>query len=301
MDTTSLNVFLTVAKEGNISKAAKELNFVQSNVTAKIKQLEADLDSQLFYRHSKGVTPSQAGKTLIEYAHRILHLLEETKKAVQDSPIPKGTLSIGSMETTAAVRLPPILAGYHKQFPEVNLSLTTGPSEYLVQAVLQYDLDGAFVAGPIDHPDLLQQTILEEELVLVTDDQKGEFNHINELMRKPILVFRQGCSYRSRLEAWLRLEGLLPVKVMEFGSLEAILGCVMSGFGISLLPRSVVKDLQSRNSLNCYSLPNDFGKVSTVFIHRKDLFLTSALKRFIDIVHLNATEKGQETEFLAKK
>lgn len=150
---------------------------------------------------------SGSSKTLLEYAVKISHLLDEAQKAVQDSPIPKGSLSIGSLETTSAVRLPAILAAYHKQYPEVELSLLTGSTEQLVEQVLRYELDGAFVSGPLEHPDLQQERVFEEELVLVAEAAETDFETAR---RKNVLVFRKGCSYRGKLEEWLLAEGHLP-------------------------------------------------------------------------------------------
>src|SRR3981081_710817 len=81
---------------------------------------------------------------------------------------PKGPRAIGSMETTAAVRLPSLLAEFHKRFPAVRLSLRTSTTADLVAAVLDGTLDGAFVAGPIDHAELSSTIAFREELVLVS-------------------------------------------------------------------------------------------------------------------------------------
>ncbi|RFU71237.1 LysR family transcriptional regulator [Peribacillus saganii] len=292
MDILALEVFRTVAEQRSITKAAKILNFVQSNVTAKIKQLELDFKTQLFYRHSRGVTLTSAGITLLSYTDKIFYLLDETRKAVQDTSIPKGSISIGSMETTAAVRLPVHLADYHRKFPLVDIKLKTGPTEQLIDSVLHYQLDGAFVSGPVQHSELIQETIFKEELVLVTDKYGENYESVLfEMKNKNILVFRTGCSYRGKLESWLREEGLFPIKVMEFGTLEAILGCVKSGFGISLLPRSVVSELESRGDLHIHSIPDKFANVETVLIRRRDLYINSALEAFLNTVrqteHLN--------------
>ncbi|AZV44022.1 LysR substrate-binding domain-containing protein [Peribacillus asahii] len=121
-----------------------------------------------FYRHNRGTTLTSKGKMLLTYSEQIFQLIEETTKVMKDDQTPKGPLIIGSMETTAAVRLPSLLTKYHHAYPDVDLILKTGPTEQNIQGVLQYDLDGAFVAGPIDHPELIQKTVIEEELVLIT-------------------------------------------------------------------------------------------------------------------------------------
>ena len=110
---------------GGITRAADELNTVQSNVTQRVKALEAEIGTALFERHSRGMTLTGAGRRLLPYAQRMAALSREALLAARDDGEPKGPLAIGSMETTAAVRLPSLLAEFHRRFPQVRLSLRT--------------------------------------------------------------------------------------------------------------------------------------------------------------------------------
>ena len=115
MDSTDLNFFSAVALAGGIGRAAHDLHTVQSNVTQRIRALENQLGVQLFHRSKKGVTLTSMGSRLLPYAKRISDLLAEAHCAVKDEAWPGGELRIGSMETTAALRLPPVfLASVHK-------------------------------------------------------------------------------------------------------------------------------------------------------------------------------------------
>src|SRR5262245_9155260 len=109
MESADLRIFEAVARAGGITKAATELNTVQSNVTARIRQLEREVATPLFSRHSRGVTLTPAGRDLLPYASRIGALLAEARRAI-DNAAPQGALQVGSLETTAGLRLPPILA-----------------------------------------------------------------------------------------------------------------------------------------------------------------------------------------------
>ena len=106
MELSDLLTFSTVARLGGITRAADELNTVQSNVTQRVKALEAEIGTALFERHSRGMTLTGAGRRLLPYAQRMTALSREAVLAARDDGEPKGPLSIGSMETTAAVRLP---------------------------------------------------------------------------------------------------------------------------------------------------------------------------------------------------
>jgi LysR family transcriptional regulator, cell division regulator len=135
MDLHSLKIFQTVARLGSITQAAKELKYAQSNITMKIQQLETDLPTTLFYRHNRGTALTAKGSMLLTHTEKIFDLIEETK-IVNDDETPRGPLIIGSMETTAAVRLPALFLKYHKDFPEVDLTLKTGSTEQNNQVVL---------------------------------------------------------------------------------------------------------------------------------------------------------------------
>ncbi|ALS21266.1 MULTISPECIES: LysR family transcriptional regulator [Paenibacillus] len=285
MDIDMLRAFQAAAAAGTVSKAALQLGYAQSNITTKIRQLENDLGTPLFYRHNRGITLTPAGKTLKGYADQVLRLMEEARRAVTDGTAPKGSLAIGSMETTAAVRLPELLASYHRSYPEVNLTLVTGPTEQLVQAVLDYELDGAFVAGPVEHPDLLQDSFIEEELMIVTDAAHPPLASAKELGSRTLLAFRAGCSYRARMEQWLHEEGVMPVKILEFGTLETILGCVAAGLGISLLPRSIVQRKAEEGSIRCHPIAHKHSRVWTVLIRRRDAYVSQAYKAFTEQIH----------------
>lgn len=222
------------------------------------------------------------GEMLLSYTEKIFRLIDETNKAMLDDKMPKGPLTIGSMETTAAVRLPRILSKYHHSYPDVDFTLKTGPTEQNIQAVLKYELDGALVAGPVEHPDLNQEIVIEEELVLITNTTHPELSYVKDIQNRTLLVFRTGCSYREKLEQWLHHEGITPNKIMEFGTLDAIIGCVSAGLGISLLPASAIKQ---HENIRIHTIQSLYSKVNTVFIYRKDEYITTALKKFRDMLH----------------
>src|SRR5689334_14215676 len=102
MDASDLKVFEAVARLGGMSRAAAELNTVQSNVTARIRALEEELGTALFERHSRGASLTRAGQRLLPYADRVARLLAEAQSAAKDEGTPRGLLTVGSLETTAA-------------------------------------------------------------------------------------------------------------------------------------------------------------------------------------------------------
>jgi DNA-binding transcriptional LysR family regulator len=281
MESADLRVFQMVAREGSITKAALRLGYVQSNVTARVQQLESELGTVLFIRHNRGMTLSSSGKTLLAYANKIVGLLDEATQALSSSSEPSGPLMIGSTQTAAAVRLPKLLAAYYGQHPNVLLSLTTGHSQSLMEKVLHYELDGAFIGCHCNHPELQSVPAFDEELVIVSAPWVAD---MEEAITRPILVFSEGCSYRDVMEQWLLSNGLTQSIIMEFGMLEAIIGGVSAGLGISLMPRSVIRMHETEGSVRTHAIPDSLRHMKTVFITRKDSFVSSALSAFIGIL-----------------
>ncbi len=240
MDAGDLRVFEAVARLGGMNRAAAELHTVQSNVTARIRDLEAELGMPLFERHSRGVALTPAGRRLLPYAARVRDTLAEARRAVSDDGTPGGPLVIGSLETTAALRLSPVLATYAGKHPAVDVTLRTGTTAELVDSVLARRLEGAFVCGPIDHPELEEEVIFREELVVLTAPGIRSFDKALDVAELKIVVLRLGCSYRQRLEDILAQRGIVGLRRLEFGTLEAIFGCVAAGLGITLLPRALI-------------------------------------------------------------
>lgn len=280
VDSTALATFLAVARHGSVTAAAMELHTVQSNVTARVRQLEGELGVELFARHSRGMTLTAAGSLLQGYALRLTALEAEARAAVCDDGAVRGTLRVGSMETTAALRLPEVLSRFHRTYPDVQLDVRTGPTAELLEHLLAGRLDCALVAGPVDHPGLTARAVFLEELVLVFARDSAGVNQRLANGGLTAIVFRQGCSYRQRLEAQFSGRGWLPFRRLEFGTVEGILGCVSADVGVCMLPRSVVERNANREMLRLESFAPEPLLVETMLVRPSGSHVTAALRAF---------------------
>jgi DNA-binding transcriptional LysR family regulator len=268
MDLVSLEIFKAVAEAGGITKAAARLHRVQSNITTRVQQLEARLGTRLFHRHKRRLVLSPEGRTLLEYAGRLLQLSAEAQAALRNGA-PRGVLRIGSLESTAATRLPPVLSRYHLAYPEVRLELVTGTSGALVGRVLSGELEGAFVAEPFTAQGLEMQLAFSEELVLIAPKGFARIRSAKDAAHLPVLAFATGCSYRRRLEAWLGRSGVSPERVMEYGSYHAIVACVAAGSGIAVVPKSVIRAVRPEREVRIYPLPKEIAAAKTQLVWRQ--------------------------------
>ncbi|MHB9836512.1 LysR substrate-binding domain-containing protein [Paraburkholderia terrae] len=288
MDVADLKVFDAVARLGSMSRAALELHTVQSNVTGRIRSLEGEVGVALFERHVRGVKMTPAGQRMLPYAARAARLVADARLAALDDGPPCGTLAIGALWTTGALQLSRALSHFASLYPQVGLSLTTGTSDGLTDAVAECRLDGAFVAGPQDDPGLDVETVFREELVLVTPAAMRSLNEVGSVGNLKTIVFSQGCSYRERLDLLLAEMGILSVAALAFGSIDAILSCVAAGIGITLLPRGIVSNAEQRNHVAVHALASDTARMETLFVRRRDAYLSNAMRAFLDVARSEA-------------
>jgi LysR family transcriptional regulator, cell division regulator len=282
MELLDLKTFMAVAHSQGITRASRALNTVASNVTTRIKGLEENIGVPLFARHSRGMVLTEAGQRLLPYAHQLLALSAEALASTRDDGVARGRLNIGSMETTAAVRLPALLARYHRACPEVKIMLQTGPTADLIDRVVARDIDVALVSGPVEHSALHTQAVFVEQLVLVTPRAVRTNTDLLYWAETGLtaLMFRLGCSYRQRLEQVLADMGQRTYSRLEMGTLDGILGCVAAGLGVTVLPKLVVEKSALAGQLSCHKLPDTIGKASTLLVYRSDSRCGAALEAF---------------------
>lgn len=269
MDLSDLHIFRTVIREGGITKAASALHRVQSNVTTRVRQLEENLGVDLFLREGKRLQPTPAGRLLLDYADRLLQLADEARAAVTTGT-PRGRLRLGSMESTAAVRLPPRLATYHERYPAVQLELHTGPTGRLLGDVSEGRLDCALVSGPVTDPRFLSNDIFTEELVLIAPGNHPPVRSPRDIQPRTLLTFESGCAYRQKLETWLLSDGTVPERVVELSSYHAMIGCAAAGMGVALIPLSLMQAVGTTAGVSIHHLASEYAQVVTVLISRRD-------------------------------
>jgi DNA-binding transcriptional LysR family regulator len=265
MDLVELQIFKTVAEQGGITKAAAALHRVQSNVTTRVKQLEERLGTKLFHRQGRRLVLSSEGKLLLDYADRMLRLSAEAQAALRGHT-PHGVFRLGTLESTAATRLPAVLARYHRAYPAVRLELSTGTSGALVDRVHRGEIEAAFVAEPFTAKNLETMHAFTEELVLITPKNHPRVGSPKDIESRVVLAFTTGCSYRRRLEAWLGRASLVAERVMEYGSYHAITACVAAGSGIAVVPKSVLRALGMEAELAVHPLPVKIAQARTMLV-----------------------------------
>ena len=189
------------------------------------------------------------------------------------------------METTLAIRLPKVFGAFREKHPDLRLHIHSGPTDELTFKLLDNQIDLALVGGKFTHPKLKGHALFAEEMVMIS--AKG-ISDTSKLRSMPVIVFKQGCSYRDYTRRWMRQSGLAPNETFELGTLDGILGCVASGVGITCLPRSVIEGSHHRDILAIHQLEDPERFIDTYAMENRSSVKNGAVDAFVQ--ELRSTE-----------
>ncbi len=275
-----LRYFHAVAEHGSLSAASRQLNCVPSNVSARLRQLEEQLGSVLLERSGPQFKLTAAGERLLPHARQFDILCAAAWQSVHLDTL-QGRLRLGSMETTAAMRLPDVLARFHRHAPRVAVELETGTSATLIERVLAHDLDAALVAGPLQHPRLSARAVWQEELRLVLPPDRAVPEAGEDVT---LIAFPEGCHYRARLFEHAQDRGWRVRGQQSYASVEAILGCVAAGLGVGVLPAALLATHPRGGLVASHPLPAHLAASPTVLIRRRQAEPHPALDAWVAVL-----------------
>jgi len=262
MELGQLRTFRTVAETLNFTRASKSLNLTQSAVSHQIKALEKELGEPLFIRTKRGVKLSEAGKTALDYAERILNEAQALRERIsgrEDSPV-------GHVRAAAATQaFVHLFAGLFESFmreqPGIELSFrTTVSTEQTVSDILSGSIDVGFASLPVYSPALKVTQLFEDELILIVGHSHhlatGQMATIAEIERERLILFEQGASIRRATDEFFKRVDINPVLALESNDTYFIKLMVEHGLGISLLPSWAVRDEVTAGKLSQLRVAN---------------------------------------------
>jgi DNA-binding transcriptional LysR family regulator len=289
LDLSSIEIFLAVADARSVTHAAKAIGRVPSNVTTRIQRLELDLGVSLFSRDGRKMTLTREGETFLGYANRLTALALEARQALK--PVaPSGALRVGTMESTAASRLPAALTRFNRMWPDVSLHLTMGASRDLTHDVLTGALDCALIAGPpeamlaqevefdTELRTLVTEPVFEEDLVIVLPAGHPAIRSAADLRVGSLAALEPGCTYRRIAESWVRQSSDMPTT--QLSSYHAILASVATGNLAGVMPKSVLDLMHWPAGVQTHPL----GPVGTLLVYRKN-DQPDAFNAFHEVLH----------------
>ncbi|OBK80934.1 LysR family transcriptional regulator [Mycolicibacter heraklionensis] len=247
MELRQLEYFVAVVEEANFTRAAQRVHVAQPAVSAQIGRLERELGQRLLDRSRREVRPTAAGAAVLPYAKAALAAVEDVRLAVDElSQLVRGTVTIGTV-TAHPVDVPGLLAEFHAQYPNVEITLSTANSDELIEAVRGGDLDLAIVSvGPGEQPAGLDIEVVTDEpvdaAVSPADELAGHATvSLAQLAQRPLITLPVGTGIRRQLDQACAAVGVSPRIAFEASTPHALAELAERGLGVAILPRSMAR------------------------------------------------------------
>ena len=282
-------VFKEVAEAGNITAAAQTLFISQSAVSQSIKQLEAELQTRLFARNSRGVTLTADGRMLYEYVRSAMGLLETgEEKLSQSRDLQMGHLTIGASDTVTSQFLLPYLDRFHRQYPAIHIQTISGRSHKVLGLLQSGKVDIAFASTPQEGASLETFPCLATHSIFVAGaEYPCDFDHVyslEEIARFPLILLERKASSRLYLEKYFLQNGLHLNPEIELGARSLLVDLAAIGFGVAGVTEEFVRRELENGRLRKLRTSFDIPPRSVDLCVLRDVPLTSAAQRFSDFI-----------------
>lgn len=264
------------------------MGYSQSTVTTQIQQLEQEFGTLLFERIHKTVRLTAAGTEFVGFAQKMLLTADEAKNAMKRLPEENGELRIAMAESLCSTFFPDILERYHKEYPNVDLSITTGGTDDIFYMLRHNEADMVYTLDRrIYSTDLVTALEKEENVYFVASPSysaAGKAVTLEELTKYDFILTEKNMSYRKHLDELMASKSLQIRPFLELGSVEMIRTLVERGIGISFLPCYAVKDSIKNGTLVKIDVSENQIEVWRQLIYHKNKWVSPAMRAMIKLI-----------------
>ncbi|WP_338471652.1 LysR family transcriptional regulator [Niallia sp. XMNu-256] len=291
MDIQHLKYFVEVARQRNFTKASQILLVSQPSISKMIKSLEDELKVTLLDRSERQIKLTDAGAVVYEQAIKILQSVEDVYDSVNELvQVKKGTIKLGLMPTTGVLLFPNVLAGFKKEYPQIDFQMVEYSAKQLAIKVEQGDLDLGITVLPVN-PKLFDAIpLLSEELVVLAHNEhwlaERESVRLSELKNESFILLTEDYALHDVVKQACMQSGFQPTVAFKSSLWDLIGEMVTAKLGISLIPWSMVSRFNHRN-VHAISISDPLIEWELVLIYRKNKYLSFAARTFIEYIRLH--------------
>lgn len=280
----AVRVFAAVAEQGGVTAASRALGLSQPAVTAAIHKLEAELDTSLLVRTSRGVTLTATGQAMLEHARRLERAAQEARREIGGlEEEPRGRFTIGCHESLGAYFLPPLFARFFDQHPAIDLVLSNANSRDVERAVIERRVDFGLVVNPERHPESVVTPLFVDRVAIVAHRAllRGRADP-DSVVSQHALVHVPALRQTQFILGTLDQRGIAPKRAVACASLELVKSLVLDRAGLGILPLRVARYHTPKDTVRVVSpaLPSFDDRIALV--RRADLHVTAAARLVLD-------------------
>lgn len=277
-----LRIFVKVAEEGSVTRASEKLFMTQPAVSIQLKKLEEQLGENLFELHARKLMITSYGEMILESATKVMEEIGEIEnKTLAYKGILSGKLSI-SVVSTGKYVMPYYLESFLSEHPGIQLTMDVTNRQSVVDHLKRNDVDFALVSVLPEELDVEEVQLIDNELVLVGSRTSTVHNQkidAKTLATMPLIYREEGSATRSAMEQFLKEKEIVPQKMIQLTSNEAVKQALLAGLGFSIMPVIGIKGELMRGSLRIIDMKGLplMTKWRLVYLKHKRLS-TTALK-----------------------
>lgn len=288
MDVRDLQVFLSVAKHLNFTRAGDEVHLSQPSVSVRMRQLERDLGSKLFEQPGKKVALTEAGQLLIPFATRVIAAMDDARHAIDEMQgLERGSLRIGASTTPGMYLIPRTIAQFKQCYPKIDVHLAVKDTRQIEEGVIRNEFDFGFVGGHLAGDEVEVLPWMTDHLVLVVPSNhilvRKKSVKVADLCKERFIVREPGSATRAAVVTHLQKSDLKVETVMEMENPESVKRAVQSGLGLAFISRFAVETELKAKSLVAVRVNGLDINRELKIVRRKDKHLGRAAQTFIDM------------------
>ena len=293
MDVRSLEVFLSVSKHLNFTRAGEEVNLSQPSVSVRIRQLERELGVKLFEQLGKRVGLTEAGKLLEPHARRVVAVIDDARHAVEElQGLERGLMRIGASTTPGTYLVPKIIARFKKDHPKIEILLSVKDTKRVEEGVLENEFDFGFVGGHLISGEVEATPWIIDEIQLVVSP-----NHpfatkkqvrLRDLKGEKFIFREAGSATQAAVSAALQDVSTEVEIVLEADNPGVAKQAVQTGLGVAFISLFAIRTELRAKTLKTVKVEGLTIKRELKIVHRKDKHLSRAARGLIETAKLNS-------------
>ncbi|HEU4409753.1 MAG TPA: LysR substrate-binding domain-containing protein [Polyangiaceae bacterium] len=287
MQIDELRAFAALARAGRFTAAAEALAVSQPTLSRRVQRLERAFGAKLVVRASEGVVLTEAGRRALAHVERALAALSSAVAEVGDlGGEPRGAVSVGALPTVGTYALPPVIATFHRRYPQVRLTVREGFSDALEALVAGGELDLAFINYPPQHGELSARRLWVEDYLLAVPPRHRLAGKrrvaLEDLLDEPFVVI-PGTRAMHAVTALAAARGRTPIVALETDNLASVARMVEAGLGVALVPRLMTGERRGWRA-HLVALKEPAVRREVALVHRGAGYLTAAARALRDVI-----------------